>query len=123
MQSAIESMVVPKQAPDVQLSASRSFALHLWAFLLPLMNMVYLLTGPHPWWGALLWCIPIWVLVATDNRAKPDLRQPIDGTPTWPFDVQVYLLVAIQIANHLLLGVMASKLSVSSWAGFGTTFA
>lgn len=124
MQPVMESMVVPK--PDAsagELSASRSFVLHLWAFVLPLFNMAFLLTGPHPWWVALLFCIPIWLLVMTDNRSKPDLRQPAEDAPHWPFDLQVYLLVAIQLANHVLLGLMASKLSANSWADAGTIFA
>ena len=124
MQStAAESMIVPKPTAEPRLSATRSFGLHLWAFLLPLLNMSFLLGGPYPWWAAMLWCLPIWLLVAIDSRAKPDLRQPEEGTPTWPFDLQVYALTAIQIANHILIGVMASKLSLASWGDAGTAFA
>jgi len=56
--------------------------------------------------------VPIWILVAVDTRAPPDLRQPAEGTPHWPFDLQVYLLVALQLTNHVMLGVMASKLAI-----------
>jgi alkane 1-monooxygenase len=105
-------MVVPKRAADTNLAPARNAVLHLWAFALPLITTVFLLTGPHPWWRALLWTLPIWFLVAVDWRARPDFRQPDEKTPSWPFDVQVYLLVAIQLTNHVLLGVMASKLAV-----------
>jgi alkane 1-monooxygenase len=121
----MESLVVPKtaRAAEQLLSPARGFALHLWAFFLPLLTSTYLLTGPHEWWVALLWTLPIWVLVAADWKAPLDLRQPDERTPHWPFDVQVLLLVAIQLANHVLLGVMASKLSVSSGAAIGKTAA
>src|SRR5688500_1801639 len=108
----MQSMVVPKRAADTTLAPARNAVLHLWAFALPLITMVFLLTGPHPWWRALLWTLPIWFLVAVDWRARPDFRQPDENAPSWPFDLQVYLLVAIQLANHVLLGVMASKLAV-----------
>jgi alkane 1-monooxygenase len=108
----MQSMVVPKPAAEPSLAPARNAVLHLWAFGLPLITMVFLLTGPHPWWRAMLWTLPIWVLVAVDSRAPSDFRQPDERAPSWPFDVQVYLLVAIQLANHVLLGVMVSKLGV-----------
>jgi len=125
----MQSLVVPKGAPSKAhaaepiVSAERGFALHLWAFFLPLLTTVYLLTGPHEWWVAWLWTLPIWVLVAVDWKAPSDFRQPADDTPRWPFDVQVMLLVALQITNHVLLGVMASKLSIGSNAEIGKTLA
>jgi alkane 1-monooxygenase len=120
----MQSLIVPKiAAPQGHIGAARSWALHLWAFALPLLTTTYLLTGPHAWWVALLWGVPIWVLVTIDTRALPDLRQPDENTPAWPFDLQVYALVAIQIANHVLLGVMASKLAVTSLPKLGQTLA
>lgn len=104
-------------------SPSRGFMLHLWAFFLPALTTAYLLTGPHSFWVALLWTVPIWVLVACDVLSKPDYRQPDERTPNWPFDVQVYALSALQIANHVLLGVMASKLTLASWADAGVLLA
>ena len=45
------------------LSNPRTFALHLWAFVLPLITLTFWLTGPHSWWAALLWILPIVALV------------------------------------------------------------
>jgi alkane 1-monooxygenase len=104
-------------------SPLRAFALHLWAFFLPVLTFVFLATGPHPWWQALLWIVPIWVLVWVDVRSPKDHRQPAEGTPAWPFDLQVYGLVALQITNHVMLGVMASKLAVWPAANLGETVA
>lgn len=105
------------------ISPARAWVLHLWSFLLPLINMVFLLTGPHNWWSALLWTGPIWILVVIDNKSRPDHRQPMNDVPNWPFDLQVYLLTAIQIANHVLLGVMASKIAVWPLPALGTALA
>jgi hypothetical protein len=97
------------------ISPARAFVLHLWAFFLPLLTTAYLVLGPYAWWQAPLWAVPIFVLVYCDVKAKPDLRQPDESTPLWPFDIQVYLLVALQLANHILLGVMASKIPANGW--------
>jgi alkane 1-monooxygenase len=105
------------------LGAFRTWSLHLFAFVLPLVNVVFLVSGPHRWWSALLWTSPVWLLVAVDNRNRPDFRQPPEDIVSWPFDLQLYLLTALQIVNHVLVCVMASKLSVSSWGGVGTTLA
>jgi alkane 1-monooxygenase len=109
MQPAIS--IQPTPSPEI--SAARSWFLHLAAFGLPLLTTVFLVTGPHVWWAALLWSVPIWVLVLADTRALPDLRQPAPGTPQWPFDLQVYALTALQLVNHVLLGFMAAKLAIS----------
>jgi len=110
--NASMAALADKPASGPTLSATRGFLLHLWAFVLPVMNLVFLLTGPHEWRVALLWFLPIWVLVLVDVRARGDMRQPDLGTPGWPFDLQVALLTVLQIASHILLGVMASKLAL-----------
>jgi alkane 1-monooxygenase len=110
-------------APTPSIGVGKTFVLHLWAFVLPIINLAFLLTGPHSWWAALLWSMPIVVLVLMDNGAPPDHRQPPEALPSLPFDLQLYALVAIQLVNHVLVGVMASKLHVSSLPQIGTTLA
>jgi alkane 1-monooxygenase len=110
-------------APTPIVGGLRVWSMYLWAFVLPLINLVFLLTGPHAWWSALLWTGPVWILVLIDNQNFRDHRQPAEDLPNWPFDLQLYLLVALQLVNHWFLGVMASKVFVSSWASFGTMFA
>ena len=99
------------------MSNLRAFGLHLWAFVLPLITLAYWLTGPYAWWASILWTLPVWFLVWVDNHAPEDFRQPREDIPSWPFNLQVYALVAIQIANHVLLGVAASKLDGSTTRG------
>lgn len=104
------------------LTTGRQWTLHLWSFVLPLINLAFLWTGPHGVWSAILWSLPIWILVAIDNRAPGDLRAPAPDAPQWTFDLQVYLLAAIQLLNHVLLGAMASKLSIASTDDLIVTF-
>jgi alkane 1-monooxygenase len=113
--------LAPATTPSI--SVARTFALHLGAFILPVANLVFLLTGPHVWWSALLWSLVIVALVLMDNGAKPDHRQPPAALPSLPFDVQLYVLAGLQLVNHVLVGVMASRLHVGSLAAFGTTLA
>ncbi|MES2089323.1 MAG: fatty acid desaturase [Pseudomonadota bacterium] len=100
------------------------FAAHVfWASLLPLINLIFLLTGPHDWWIALLWITPVWGLVLLDNRSAADRRPPSSSTRVWPFDALLYALVALQLLNHALLGWMASRLMIESWFDVGTMLA
>jgi alkane 1-monooxygenase len=113
---------IPANTPVV--SAFATWALHLTAFILPLVTLSFLVTGPHSWWLALAWGVgPIVVLVLTDNAAPPDKRQPPANLPRWPFDVQVWLLSALQITNHVLAWRMASHLSFGSWQAAGVSVA
>ena len=114
-----QSLIAPKR-----LSWPRAFVLHLLSFVQPLLTSVFLLTGPHPWWAALLWAsVPIWTLIYIDTVSPPDRRAPPDDAPDWAFDLQVYALTALQLANHVLLGVMASQLRFGTWAEIGQTMA
>src|SRR5437773_11184480 len=81
----------PAKTPT--LAFGRTFVLHLWAFVLPVINLAFLVTGPHSWWAALAWTGPIWLLVLMDNGAAPDHRQPPADLPEWPFNLQLYLLI------------------------------
>lgn len=120
MSAAAQASVAPAESVLLPL---RGFFLHSWAFFLPVLTTAYLAFGPYTWWAALLWTLPIWGLVVCDVRAKADHRQPDEHTPAWPFDTQVYALVALQLVNHILLGFMASKLTLTSWADAGVLLA
>jgi alkane 1-monooxygenase len=111
----------PATTPSV--GAFETWLLHLAAFILPVVNAAFLLTGPHAGWSAILWTAPVWILVLIDNGSPADYRQPPEDLPSWPFDAQLYVLIAVQFANHVLLGVMASRLSVASWPAAGQTLA
>lgn len=82
---------------------ARIFAPHLLALYFPLNGTLFLATGPHPWWGALLFLVPLFVAHALDTRGAAERRAPHPGLPAWPFDALVYALAAIQLLNVALL--------------------
>jgi alkane 1-monooxygenase len=102
------------QAP---LTRARTIALHLWAFVLPLITLTFWLTSPHSPWALWAWTMPVWILVYIDNHAPNDVRQPPEPLPDWPFDLQAYALFALQMANYVLLGVVVSRMRVDGWPG------
>ena len=114
-----QSLIAPRSLPW-----PHAFALHLCAFLLPVLTTVFLLNGPYRWWQALLWAtIPIWTLIYIDTKAPADRRAVAVDAPDWLFDLQVYALTALQLGNHILLGIMASKLTLQSWGDAGVVAA
>ncbi len=123
MMTAPIQTTLPARTLSGAMSPWRAWSLHLLSFVLPLINFAFLATGPHAWWAALLWTGPIWLLVLVDNHSRADHRQPVADMPAWPFDLLIYALTALQIVNHVMLGVMASKLSVWPIADLGTTLA
>ena len=51
------SPAVPERVPASQVLGL--LGRHLLSFYFPLLATVFLLTGPHPWWGALLFFVPL----------------------------------------------------------------
>jgi alkane 1-monooxygenase len=79
------------------------FARHLLAFWFPGTAFAFLATGPHPWYGALPFLIPLVAAHVLDTSGRRELREPPPGVPDWPFDAIVYALSALQLANIALL--------------------
>jgi len=112
---------VAVDADEPRISIGRAWALHLWAYVLPVSNAAFLFLGPHNSWQAMLWVLPLLTLVFIDNRAPNDLRQPDEKAPHWLFDLHVYALTALQLMNHIMVGVMASKLLIWPWTEWPVT--
>jgi alkane 1-monooxygenase len=115
---------IPAPALDTsQLTAWQAltnFTPHLLSLVFPLNALAFVLTGPHPWWVALLFFIPIYGSVAVDRRSGVYTRQPLVNMPSWPFDALVLVLVALQVANVVLLGRMMSQQSLLSFDSFAS---
>ena len=97
-----------------QASTFRIWRRHLLAFSLPLLSFSFLITGPHPWYIALLWFIPLPFIERADREAKPELRQPNKTLPDLPFTAIVVSLALLQFVNIYLLGRMFSTGSLFS---------
>jgi len=100
------------RTPSTTLSIARYL---FWSGWLPVSTLVFLLTGPHEWWVALLWVMPVVVLTLLDGFAPRNLHAPRTEGATWPYEVVLWLLAGLQILNHVLLGVLASRLTAGNW--------
>ncbi len=69
---------------------------HLLSLYLPLNALVFLLTGPHSWWVALLFIAPLVVAHQLDSAGFAERRQPPAGLPERSFDLLVYGLALLQ---------------------------
>ncbi len=99
------------------------WARHLLSFYFPLNATLYLMTGPHAWWGSLLFLVPILVAFQLDTRPGwIERRQPREALPAWPFDLLVYALAGVQLLNIVLLTRMFSNQSFWSFDLFVGAF-
>jgi alkane 1-monooxygenase len=90
---------------------------HLLALFVPVSTLIYVATGPHPWWMALVFFGLLPFQVFMDTYAAPERREPPKDVPEWPFETMLLLLVAMQIANIPLL---ARMVSIGGWGSFDT---
>lgn len=81
---------------------------HLLCFVLPLTTLAFVLTGPHPWYIAPLFWLPLIASVFADVWSPPERRQPASDLPAWPFDAMLYALVALQLVNIVLTARLIS---------------
>ena len=96
----------PSEARLASREVARIFFPHLLALYFPLNATLFLLTGPHRGWLALLFVVPLVVAHALDTNGRVERRQPDAALPAWPFDALVYVLAALQLLNIALLGRM-----------------
>jgi len=90
-------------------SVARTWASHLLCFVLPVTTLAFAATGPHIWWQAPLFLLPLLASVVIDMTSRPEHRQPDPNLPPAPFDAILYVLVALQVVNILLTARMISQ--------------
>jgi alkane 1-monooxygenase len=82
-------------APPIR-EVARSFALHLTALYIPGVVLVFLWTGPHPWYLAPAFMLPLVLAHQIDCGPARERKPPLAGLPAWPFDALVYVLAGLQ---------------------------
>ncbi len=90
----------PDAIPQARLprpAVSWIFAKHLASLLIPFTTLLFLWTGPHPWYIAPLFMLPPLAAMHFDSNDTIERRQPVATTPAWPFDLLVYFLAAVQL--------------------------
>jgi alkane 1-monooxygenase len=91
------------------LETLRIWGLHLIALVVPLYVLAFLVTGPHPWYGALPWLLVVPVVVLFDRRSGSALHKPVEGMPGWPFDAMLVVLTLLQVVNVALAARMIAR--------------
>ncbi|NNL66266.1 MAG: alkane 1-monooxygenase [Myxococcales bacterium] len=95
----MSATAAPLETPGLSpVEVLRIWLKHLTSLYLPGLSLAFVLTGPHAWWVAILFMLPLVYAHHVDCSARAERRQPSRDVPAWPFDALVYLLVAIQIA-------------------------
>jgi hypothetical protein len=115
---SLASPAAPEAASARALETASLFGRHLLAFWFPGTAFLFLVTGPHSWYVALLFLAPGFVAYWLDTSGRRELRQPPEGLPDWPFDGIVYSLAALQLVNvaSCALAIRICSPSTSWWA-------
>lgn len=95
----------------------RHVAWHLLSFVVPLLGLCFVATGPHRGWTALLFLLPMTLLDVLEAWAPAETRQPPAGLPRAPFDAMLYALFAIQLATILLAARLVGQVGLLSLDG------
>ncbi|MDH3685437.1 MAG: alkane 1-monooxygenase [Myxococcales bacterium] len=100
----------PRPAPEVEprgpghLEVLRIWAPHTAALFLPVVALGFLVTAPHSGWAAFLTLVLAGLAMqVADRKSGRQRHAPRPDLPSWPFDALLFVLVAIQFANILLL--------------------
>lgn len=81
---------------------------YLSSLLLPIASLGFLSGGPWPWWQALAWTLPVWLLILADALAPPLRRTPPEPLPQRPFDAILYAHCLLQPLNIVFMGLLVS---------------
>lgn len=89
---------LPSEAPTLSTREQGwIFLRHLMSLVFPGLSLAFIWTGPHAWWVAPLFMAPMVGIFVLDTRAQYEQRQPTESLRSWPFDVLVYVLAALQL--------------------------
>ncbi len=103
------SAAMPCSSPADRFATWGTAAGHAVALVLPVSTMGFLITGPHSAAAALGWTIPVWLFILADIFSPADRDRSADDLPCWPFQVLLYLLAGLQLANiALMVGMVAA---------------
>jgi alkane 1-monooxygenase len=95
------------------MTIAKIWARHLASLVVPLAALAFVLTGPHRWYTSLPFLLIITASVVADFRSGREHRQPLPSLPKWPFDILLFVLVAIQVVNVVLLARMIAQPSLT----------
>lgn len=91
-----------------------TWLLHLLVFAIPLSAVIFVWSGPHAWYIAPLFIIPLAVIQWVDTRPWFELGQPEEALPDQPFDLLVYALALLHFVMLAGLIHLFSQQSIFS---------
>lgn len=91
-------------APLAALRVLQIWSGHLVVFAIPLTAAAFAWSGPHPWYTAPLFIVPLAIFQWLDTRPRFERRQPLEAIPAWPFNQLVYLLAGLHFL--MLVGLV-----------------
>jgi alkane 1-monooxygenase len=86
----LESALAPAEV-------ARIWVRHLLSLYIPGVSLLFLWSGPHPWYLAVAFMFPMVVAHQLDCAPWSERGQPEARLPAWPFDALVYVLAALQL--------------------------
>lgn len=107
--------------PDHRAAACLWWAGFLLSLVLPVTTLAFLSGGPKSWDGALLWTLPVWLLIAADYYSPALTRDPPRNLSDWPFDLLLCALAGLQFANLIALAAFAAQTEWHSAEAVGTS--
>lgn len=117
MGSAARTDRTTDAAPPARAVVVRHWLRHQLSFASPLIAFVFVATGPHTLWQALLFVLPAFAFEVLDRFSPEETRQPPEALPKLPFDAMLYALFALQVATVLLTARLLSQVGLFSLDG------
>lgn len=117
MSDSIAGSTMDSVPEGVAPSSSEVFQIwckHLASLAIPSITLIFLWTGPHLWYIAPLFMLPLGTLLFIDQQNKVERRQPLKELPAWPFDLLVYTLAGLQLLIVFELARMFSTQDIFS---------
>lgn len=105
--------------PLAPLEVAGIWARHLTSLVIPISTLAFVLTGPHLWYIAPLFMLPMILALGWDDNKTVERRQPLATTPAWPFDGLVYFLTAL---HFLILFELVQMYSHQAFFSLDTIF-
>ncbi len=87
---------------------------HLTSLVIPALTLLFIWTGPHLWYVAPLFMLPLGTVMFIDRRNRAERRQPSKAMPAWPFDLLLYSLAGFQFLIVYALAQLFSQQGVFS---------
>ena len=84
------------------------------SLVLPVSALIFLTTGPHAGFAALIWTWPVLLMVVADRWGPGESRPVPHAAPRVFFDGLLWCLFLLQMANVVAMGWMVSRLQ---WSG------